>query len=336
MEEKLIIIVGAPRSGTTLLARMLGAHSRVHAPAEPHVLTPLAHLGYYDAVQKAPYNHITSQLGIRALVASLPNGENDYLNALRAYTDTLYAAILSTTSADLLLDKTPEYALVLDFVTRLYPGARYVILTRHPMAIWASCIDSFFDGDHIVAHAHEPTLERYVPAIARFLRDRSVSLCHVSYEELVKAPAQQIRCICEFLDIPFEPRMIDYGEAGKQSRPARGLGDPMKVASEKRPTGAFVGKWLDGLSGRPDKVEHFRDVLGHLSDSDLEVWGYLRSDIEAQLSSVDPRGRRLGKPPLNRHVLERRLLVLLRRNIHTNRFGRGVRKVREICNVLLR
>ena len=46
MEEHLLFVIAAPRSGSTLLARMLGAHSRVHAPAELHLLTPLAHLGF--------------------------------------------------------------------------------------------------------------------------------------------------------------------------------------------------------------------------------------------------------------------------------------------------
>jgi len=33
MQERLIFLIGAPRSGTTLLARMLGAHSAILARA---------------------------------------------------------------------------------------------------------------------------------------------------------------------------------------------------------------------------------------------------------------------------------------------------------------
>ena len=42
------------------------------------------------------------------------------------------------------------------------------------------------------------------------------------------------------------------------------------------------------------------------------------------------------RPPLTRYSLERRLLVRLRRNIHRNAFGRGVRRIRLLCDVLLR
>ncbi|MBW2295926.1 MAG: sulfotransferase, partial [Deltaproteobacteria bacterium] len=52
VEDRLVFVIGPPRSGSTLLTRMLGAHSKIHAPAEPHLLTPLAHLGFYANVDR--------------------------------------------------------------------------------------------------------------------------------------------------------------------------------------------------------------------------------------------------------------------------------------------
>ncbi len=53
MEEKLLFIIGSPRSGSTLLSRMLGSHSAIFSPAEPHLLTPLANLGYSESVDNS-------------------------------------------------------------------------------------------------------------------------------------------------------------------------------------------------------------------------------------------------------------------------------------------
>ena len=94
VQDQLLFLIGPPRSGSTLLNRMLGAHPAIHAPVEPHLLTPLAHLGYYDRVESADYDPIISQLGIRELVEHLPGGETDYLEALRAYTDGIYNRLL--------------------------------------------------------------------------------------------------------------------------------------------------------------------------------------------------------------------------------------------------
>lgn len=336
MQDRLVFLIGSPRSGSTLLARMLGAHSAIFGPDEPHLITPLAHLGYFASVERAPYDPVITRQAMRVLVDALPRGEDDYLDAMRACADTLYGRLLEGRDATLLLDKTPAYALVLDFLARLYPEARFVVLTRHPFSIWSSYVESFFDGDHRVAHAHNPILERYVPAIARFLRERPVPFVHVAYEALVADPGSQLARICAHLEIPFEPGMVEYGAAPEAGRKAAaGLGDPRTVAKESRPTTRNVGRWVGDMAGDADKVDQAREILGRLTDPDLATWGFERAALAKELDAVPletPRRRR----KLDRYLLQRRLLVRLRRNIHRNAFGRLVRRVRELCDVLLR
>ncbi|MBW2388098.1 MAG: sulfotransferase [Deltaproteobacteria bacterium] len=337
MEDRLVFVIGPPRSGSTLLTRMLGAHSKIHAPAEPHLLTPLAHLGFYANVDRAPYDPVIARAGIREVVNDLPQGETDYLEALRAYTDTLYRKLLAPSGRELLLDKTPAYALILDFAALLYPKAKFVVLTRHPMAVWSSYVTSFFDGDHEVAHNHNPLLERYLPAIARFLRERPVDLHPIRYEELVSDPEAQMEALCAYLAIPFEPGMVNYGDqAGGAKSAARGLGDPMTVAAQSRPTTASLAKWARDMTGRPDRVAQCRDILGALLDQDLVTWGHSRAEITAELDAIDLQGQPAKRPKTTRHTLERKLLVLLRRNIHHNSLGRLVKQLRNLCDVLLR
>jgi len=336
VQDRLLFIIGAPRSGSTLLNRMLGAHGEIHAPAEPHILTPLAHLGYYARVDEAPYDPIIAQLGIRELVPHLPRGEESYLDALRAYSDHLYAGLLEGNPGRYLLDKTPAYALVLDFIARLYPDARYVILTRHPMAIWSSVVDSFFDGDHVMAHQHNPILERYLPAMAQFLREPPRHSMHIPYEALVADPEAHMRSFCEFADLEFKPDMVDYGKANSEGAASRGLGDPMTVAGQSRPVTDSLAKWTQQLAGRPDRVRQAQEILGRLDDRDLATWGFDREDIASELAAIDPNAAPKKGPKLTRHVLERRLMMAARRRVGDNLLGRLVRKVRELCDLLLR
>src|SRR2546426_9036749 len=95
MESRLLFVIGPPRSGTTLLMRMLSSHSQIYSRAEPHLLTPLAHLGYYDTVDAAPFDHLQAAQAAREFVADLPAGEHDYLDACRAYCDVLYGCMLA-------------------------------------------------------------------------------------------------------------------------------------------------------------------------------------------------------------------------------------------------
>ena len=219
---------------------------------------------------------------------------------------------------------------------QLYPNAHYIVLTRHPLAVWSSFVESFFDGDHESAHRHQPLMERYVPAIARFLRERPVPIHHVRYEELVQNPEAEVGKICSFAGLPFEPGMIDYGERGGAQDSARGLGDPTTVAKQSRPTTGSLSKWTEQLTGKADKVALCQRILASLHDEDLETWGYDRRAIAAELAAIDLGGARKKKPSLTRYSLERMVTIRLRRNIHHNALGRIVRKVRWACDILLR
>ena len=339
MQDRLIFLIGAPRSGSTLLARMLGAHPAVYAPAEPHLMPPLAHLGYHEAVERAPYDPIITQRGLREFVAGLPRGEADYLDALRAATDALYGRALAASGRERFLDKTPAYALVLDFLVKLYPGARYLVLTRHPLAVWSSFVDSFFDGDGEAAHRQNPLLERYVPAIARFLRERPVALEHVRYEALVREPEAALARLCQFLGLAFDPAMVNYGDAEDAPKAAvRGLGDPVTVARETRPTTRSVAKWAETLAASPPRRAQAEAILARLLDEDLETWGHPRASLEAELRGLPAATGSARRAPLTRYALERRLLVVARRHVQRDSLGlrRLVRAVRAACDVLLR
>ena len=181
MKPQLVFIIGAQRSGTTLLERILSSHSMIKGGTEPHILTPLAHLGLWSKVDKAPYDHIVAALGQQAFVEHLPNQEEDYWQACRAYCDILYDKYMSGSGKQVCLDKTPEYATVLPFINKIFPDAKYIVLTRHPVAIFSSFANSFFDGDYRLAQEHEPLLDRYIPPIADFLRQTKIEFLHVCY-----------------------------------------------------------------------------------------------------------------------------------------------------------
>ena len=345
MSDKLIFIVGSPRSGSTLLERMISSHSKIVGGPEPHLLTPLAHLGYYENIEKAPYDHLRAVAAQREFVASLPNGEEDYLTALRAYCYHLYGQQLAAAGdgRERVLDKTPAYALVLPFIEKVFPRAKYLVLTRHPAAIFSSYAQSFFEDDWKAAHDFNPIIERYVPAIARFLRETTVPHFHMRYEDMVQNPGEIMERACEFLELPFEEGMVEYG---KKSEPARkGLGDPIGVSQHSRPVTSSIHKWVKPVLADPEKEKLLRKMVGFNSPEDYRTLGY---DPDTLLEPLDnppvtgggaPGGgakKKKKRPKRNAFTWERRILHRLRRNIHHNALGRFLKKIRFACDVLLR
>ncbi|MBI2895478.1 MAG: sulfotransferase [Deltaproteobacteria bacterium] len=333
MQDQLLFVISSPRSGSTLLQRMLGSHSRIFTHPEPHMLTPLAYLGYHDTVDKAPYDHINAAEAIREFVSGLPNGEADYLDAVRAYTDTMYGRMLATSGKRMFLDKTPAYALVADFVAKLYPKARYVVLTRHPLAVLSSFANTFFEGDYARAHDFNPILERYVPAIAKFIRSRPAPMIVVRYEDLVRDPGRWLEEMFEFCGLEHEESAIEYG---KHDHIKKSFGDPVTVNKHDRPMTEAVEKWATELATDPAKLELSRRIIDSIDPADLETWGYGAAELWAPLERGG-NGQKPAPPPLlNTYRLKRQIILALKKDIHENQLGKAVKKVRYFCDVLLR
>jgi len=336
MGVRMLFVIGAPRSGTTMLERMLASHSMILGGPEPHLLTPLAHLGVWDKVDKAPYDHILAAESQRAFVDALPGKTQDYWDACRAYCDVLYGRYLATGDQPICMDKTPAYALVAPFIMKVFPDAKYVVLTRHPLAAFSSFANSFFDGDYRVAQDHNPLLNRYVPALAGCLRQDEAPVIHVRYEDLVQDPETWMQKICAYLEAPFEKEMIEYG-ANKPKEERKGLGDPIGVKQHTRPSTGSLTKWVQELASDADKLKLMRNVIEQLDPADLETLGYPLDTLwqpleEAAGTSASPR-----KPKLTRYRLQRKLIVTLRAQAQKGGLFRTLlTKAKLISDVLLR
>ncbi|HUU00629.1 MAG TPA: sulfotransferase [Myxococcota bacterium] len=333
MEDKLVFVIGPPRSGSTMLQRMLGSHPDIYTRPEPHIVTPLAHLGYFANVERAPYDHINAAEAIREYVEELPGGEEDYLNACRAYTNELYGKMLAKSGRRIFVDKTPAYALVLPFLARLYPRAKYIVLTRHPLAVLSSYANSFFEGDYQAAQEFNDILGRYVPAMAAFIRRKKTPCFHVRYEDLVSEPRTRLAGIFAYLDLPDEPGAVNYGA---QRHTQGSYGDP-KVKHRDRPDGQSLHNWAADLAADARKLEIARRAIEPLDPEDIAAWGYDKASL------FDPVGLAAARPQrpnpawtLDSYRLKRKVFLALRSRLNDNRLKGALRRVRYYCDVLLR
>lgn len=323
-----------------MLERMLESHSMILGGPEPHLITPLAHVGVWAKVDKAPYDHILAAEAQKLFVSALPGKEEDYWKACRAYCDTLYGAYLSTSSKSICLDKTPAYGLVLPFMMKVFPDAKFVVLTRHPLATFSSFANSFFDGDYEVAQRHNPILNRYVPALAQFLRQQEVPHVHVRYEDLVKDPEHWMEQIYAYIGVPFERDSIDYGSGkgnGGAPQQRKGLGDPIGVKQHSRPSTKSLKKWVEDLASDPAKLALMRDILGRLDAADLETLGYPADELWRPLEEAGAVKTGQKRPKLTRYRLQRKAIVKLRGLAQRGGlFRKAVETARLTCDVLLR
>jgi len=329
----MIFIISPPRSGSTLLQRMLGSHSAIYTHPEPHLLTPLYYLGYYDNVERAPYDHINAAKALRELCEELPRGEQDYLDALRAYASTIYDRVLAPTGKRFFLDKTPAYALIAPFVHKLFPQARFIILTRNPMAIHHSVAKSFFGGDYQRAVEFNPVVKNYVPAVASFIRQGHDNATVIRYEDLVQHPEIQAKRLCEFLGVEFEPAVVNYGSA---QHITKSYGDPITVSSHNRPVQTSVASWQQALANDESARAIAAKVVNELKDDDLQAWGYDRNELAPRSDAHN-----IGPLPTTAHGgaiyrLKRQVMMRARDGAKLPAARSALRSLRYYCDVLLR
>jgi hypothetical protein len=231
---QLVFILSSPRSGSTLLQRMLDQHPDIESPEELHLLHYDTYAQRHAALVQAEAKHLLGgTVRLRAKLNGLSIDESRLIEAnfIKSEEPALnfFVEIGSNFSKQYLVDKTPSYAYsktTLERISAHFPQARFIYLARHPSAVVKSLIDS--------------KLQDIIPFTRRYKDDSSAipemiwALCHeniqsvllgtdksrlhyVSYEDLVTDPTEAMASILDFLQLPFYSDCINpYGNNQNQ------------------------------------------------------------------------------------------------------------------------
>jgi len=217
-----IFIIGCPRSGTTLLFRLLQRHRDVNTPrGEGHIL--------WNAFQHPrTRNWASDQLGAE----DIRGGERPFL----------YAAIDRMAKGGRFLDKTPRNCLRIPYLLELFPGATFVLLKRDGPATVSSLIEGW-TWRHGISYRLPENLElaeyrghlwsyllppawrdfktttiadvaahQYASSYETTLTDKEEipigSIIELTYESLVAQPVQEIESLLDFLGLPPSDEVI--------------------------------------------------------------------------------------------------------------------------------
>lgn len=140
MATDLVFVVGAPRSGTTWVQHLLGAHPDVVTPQELDLFH--AYLSGWDDLWRSQLVESPDEWRRRrykGLPAALTQDEFDDL--LRDSARRVYAAVAALKpGARIVLDKVPNNGLHARLILRLFPEARFVHVIRDGRDVVASMI----------------------------------------------------------------------------------------------------------------------------------------------------------------------------------------------------
>jgi hypothetical protein len=270
-----LFVVGCPRSGTTLLQRMLDAHPQLAVANDSHfiprVFRKLAAAGDVpltaEIIAAVENYHRFYRLGLsHELVERAAAAARTYAQFVAA----LYTEFARMHGKQLGGEKTPDYVRHLTLLHRLFPQSKFIHITR--------------DGRDVMLSTLEWAKEDKGPGRLELWKEAPVAVCalwwkwqvssgrhdaaqlpssvysEVRYDDLIASPEPVLGSIARFLDLPDAPEMARYYE--RKTKTGSGL-------SAKK-------AWLPPTQG-------LRDWRRDLSRTDIQLFEELAGDLLQEL-----------------------------------------------------
>jgi len=274
--ENLIFLISQPRSGSTLLQRILGANEQIYTVSEPWImLQPLFALK--ERGMQAKYEWELGKNALQDLLKTVPEKEALYYRAVRAMGEVIYNRLLETSGKTYFLDKTPRYYLVIPELMKAFPEAKFLFILRNPLAVLSSTLSSWFNNDIKLLRRSKNYMDLIeAPALILDgiyqLKDKATVL---HYEGLVNNTQVEIKKVCLTLNLPFHNSMIEYGNYPKLKGR---FGDQIEVNQHNEPVKTSLEKWKTHLNSDPELRKFAIEYIQFLGVQKLSALGYSYSD----------------------------------------------------------
>ena len=266
-------IVGCPRSGTTLLQRMLDAHPDVAVAPETFFMRR-----FWD--RRAEYGDLAEEGSLDRLVddlAATPEFEEMGLDveSFRAGMHTrsrrwdavfheLLRQFAETQKAKRVGEKTPNHVLYISILHRWFPEAKFVHLVRDPRAVVNSWRTIPWSSGYRWRDA-EVWVE-YVRAGREAESSHGDHVTSFHFEDLVRSPEEELRALCSFLEMPYDDRMRSFHERDPSTVDVQR--EPWKQRTIDPIDASVADRWRDELSaGAQAQVEA-------VAEPEMRQWGY--------------------------------------------------------------
>lgn len=246
-----VFVVGAMRSGTTLLRLMLNQHSELAIPAESHFLAALFRRFAPDAV--------LSQTEIDdavAIVTSSVEWQQDWhgdATALRndlaaraplslgAVIDGVFRHETARTGKPRWGSKTPAHLFQVPRLRRCLPEARFIGIVRDPRDTYLSLAPRGWVGTTTWSVGRY--VERCDRLVEQFSQDGHGDFTVVRYERLVLDPRPELERLCAAVGLEFEPPMLDFHVDARQNVQGWEIETGAHQKLLRPPSTDDVGRW---------------------------------------------------------------------------------------------
>lgn len=211
-----IIILGHPRSGTTLLRRLLDAHPEISAPPETHLFGGAARFIAADITADG------ADVGVLAGLSYLGFDDGETLDRLRAFCFGFLDDYAQRSGKRRWAEKTAFDSFHIPAIERICGDhVHYIGIVRHPLSVAVSCIE-FCDAMGVYPHVLHQYVQRWPQPAEAFVRSwidvsealvalgrrRPERVLILRYEDLVEDPSGIMAELLDFTGADIETGFV--------------------------------------------------------------------------------------------------------------------------------
>lgn len=260
--KRLIFVGGPPRSGTTLVQKILDSHPDIAGGPE-FDRTP-------DIINLRNLLHESIAKGRISMFCSYQDVDNE----IGSFLENLLIPFADNQNAKFLSEKTPKNVLAFIDLLEIFPEAHLIFVMRDPRAIVSSMLEVGKRAKRkgktsppftkCIYQAANIT-ETYISAGLKAVQKAPNRVLQVTYEDILSSPAEKTKEICNFLGIPWSEDMI-YPSHGDHTMQANGVWYTRNMLN-RNVDKSGLEKWKSQLSDvQKSFLAHwFKDIkqLGH-------------------------------------------------------------------------
>lgn len=279
-----IFMVGEQRSGSNLLRLILNESSSIAAPHPPHILQrfmPLLPL-YGNLNKQKAFNRLIDDVCRLVELNPVPWDKvqldrKEILNRCKEKSlIAVYGAIMDlyaeAHNASAWMCKSMQNIQWAEDINRYFDKPKYIYLYRDPRDVTLSFTKAVIGEKHPYFIAEQWNKLQKL-CISQLIEQGKDTVFPISYENLLEDPESVVKELCQFLEIKFSKKMLDFHTSKEAERSAKSsslwenLSQPIKSNNSK--------KFMKELS--TDDIKIIESITGKVMDT----LGYERAVLQS-------------------------------------------------------
>jgi hypothetical protein len=279
---KPIFILSQPRSGSTLLQKILTHHDQIHSTSECWFMLSLQSVWNCDGCLSF-YGSRTASSAFVNMFSKEELSRESFLKAARLFAEQVYSDACEGESAVYFIDKTPRYFWIADDLIDIFPDAKFIFLYRNPVSVLSSMMNEWGEGGFKYMQAYIDDLVHAPSMLLSANKRISSNSLTFKYETLINNPDRVLKELSIFLDLEVNSELL---EGISQTKFSGSLGDRTGQAKYvDKLSNASINSWKNCVNSKLRKFIFMR-VVKNIGLQTVSAMDYNYKEIIQEIDEI--------------------------------------------------